>query len=230
MVRFWRYRPVAGDLRTALLADRYIPLGTGPYRSVRQTLLSGTGDMYWREEVGERGRTSDGVPCNNEVAARLSETSTVEEPRDGATDEENLVRWRLRCDLLLVAFLSEVTRKRGSIDDFSSPVRGEALATSHLRGEKKTRRLLPTWGEENKAMSPFSLRYIYIYIGLYALAYRSVPPYRTISSKPRDAGMALTFYLNDAYGRQWFCEAKQQVVLYPAGESVLGWRERGEPR
>ncbi|RZR74937.1 hypothetical protein BHM03_00046428 [Ensete ventricosum] len=137
---------------------RPLQVGDGRFRLLPPTIgwfQPGCGRR--EEEVGERGRTSDGVPCNNEVAARLSETSTVEEPRDGATDEENLVRWRLRCDLLLVAFLSEVTRKRGSIDDFSSPVRGEALATSHLRGEKKTRRLLPTWGEENKAMSPFSL-------------------------------------------------------------------------
>ncbi|RWW35142.1 hypothetical protein GW17_00000062 [Ensete ventricosum] len=46
------------------------------------------------------------------------ETSVAGEPRDGVTDEENLMRRQLlrRC-LLLVIFSSEATRKRGGLCD-----------------------------------------------------------------------------------------------------------------
>ncbi|RWW12227.1 hypothetical protein GW17_00024119 [Ensete ventricosum] len=60
--------------------------------------------------------------------------------------------------------------KEGSIDDFSSLAREEALMTSHPREEKKTSRHRPF---------SFSL-YIYIYIERYAPEYRSVPPYYTV--------------------------------------------------
>ncbi|RWW64232.1 hypothetical protein BHE74_00028540, partial [Ensete ventricosum] len=40
--------------------------------------------------------------------------------------------------------------KEGSVNNFS-PARGEASTTSHPRGEKKTRFLLPAHGEENDA-------------------------------------------------------------------------------
>ncbi|RWW80915.1 hypothetical protein BHE74_00010725 [Ensete ventricosum] len=47
-------------------------------------------------------------------------------------------------------------RKERSVSDFSSPRRGgEASATSHPLGEKKTRLLLPKRGEEMKCVALF---------------------------------------------------------------------------
>ncbi|RRT67337.1 hypothetical protein B296_00011993, partial [Ensete ventricosum] len=73
------------------------------------------GKKKQEKEGDEEGEPRTVPPSNSGAAARLWETSAVGEPRDGAADEENLVRQRVlrRGPLLVALSSSEATRKRG---------------------------------------------------------------------------------------------------------------------
>ncbi|RWW67066.1 hypothetical protein BHE74_00025516 [Ensete ventricosum] len=94
-----------------------------------------------RKKQEKEGEPRMVLPSNGEAVARLSETSTAGEPRDGTVDE-NLTRWRLLCRGKRCRLLLTHARRR-CIDDFSS-ARGEENETSSpCAGRRKRRDVNP---------------------------------------------------------------------------------------